>query len=70
MGLTCIKAQKSTLPLAGFEALVSCSPGLPVWLSLPPSLSPVPSLHRTLPAPPPTGDLMDFQANELGVGKE
>lgn len=39
-----------------------------MWLFLPSTLSPVPSLHGTLPAPPPTGDLVDFQACELGVG--
>lgn len=38
-----------------------------MWHSLPPTLSPDPLLPRTLPAPPPTGDLMGFQTNELGV---
>lgn len=67
-GTNLYQGPETRSPLAGFEGLVVCSAGPPVGLSMPPTLSPVPSPRRTPPAPAPAGDLMDFQANELGVG--
>lgn len=66
-GTNLYQGPETRFPLAGFQALVVYSPE-PMWLSMPPTLSPVPSPHRTPPAPVLAGDLTDFQVNELGVG--
>lgn len=69
-GATCIKAQKSTLPPAGFETSVVCSPGPPCGFPCPhPQPSPQALTSEDPPAPPAAGDLGLFgKCTEAGHG--